>query len=137
MRSFISTASVAVLVLAVAPAARADDAEDAEILKMAKEHYRLGVEAFKAGRYPEAIKELKKAYLLKRLPPMLHTATFARIPSGKGTSITYEPYDPKVGLPPPHSLKSMINASVLATKAIAAASVSPERSARTSRRKSR
>ena len=38
---------------------------------MAKEHYKLGLDAYKNGRYPEAIKELKKAYLLKRLPALL------------------------------------------------------------------
>src|SRR6185369_9790016 len=32
---------------------------------------KLGLDAFKAAKYPEAIKELKKAYLLKRLPPLL------------------------------------------------------------------
>ena len=46
-------------VLLVAPAiVHAQDAEDAEITRMAKEHYKLGVDAFKAGKYPEAIKEL-------------------------------------------------------------------------------
>jgi hypothetical protein len=71
MRTFLTTASMAALVLVVAPAVRAEDNEDAEIMRMAKEHYKLGLEAFKAGKYPEAIKELKKAYLLKRLPPLL------------------------------------------------------------------
>jgi hypothetical protein len=67
-------ATVALLfVFAVAPPspAIAQENEDAEITRMAKEHYKLGLEAFKAGKYPEAIKELKKAYLLKRLPPLL------------------------------------------------------------------
>src|SRR6185369_2656070 len=32
---------------------------------------KLGLDAFKAGKYTDAIKELKKAYLLKRLPPLL------------------------------------------------------------------
>ena len=38
---------------------------------MAKEHYKLGLDAYKAGKYDVAIKELKKAYLLKRLPAIL------------------------------------------------------------------
>ena len=38
---------------------------------MAKEHYKAGLEAYKAGQYDVAIKELKRAYLLKRLPPLL------------------------------------------------------------------
>ena len=38
---------------------------------MAKEHYKQGLDAYKNGKYPEAIKELKKAYLLKRLPALL------------------------------------------------------------------
>ena len=33
---------------------RAQDAEDAEILRNAKEHYKLGLDAFKTGRYPDA-----------------------------------------------------------------------------------
>ena len=72
MRSLLtSVALTAALVVAIPATSRAQDAEDAEITKMAKEHYRLGVEAFKAGKYADAVKELKKAYLLKRLPPIL------------------------------------------------------------------
>src|SRR5262245_64763193 len=72
MRSLLtSVALTAALVVAIPATSRAQDAEDAEITKMAKEHYRLGVEAYKAGKYAEAVKELKKAYLLKRLPPIL------------------------------------------------------------------
>src|SRR5437667_6621813 len=64
-------AALCALFLAVPTVARAQDAEDAEITRMAKEHYKLGLEAFNAKKYPEAIKELKKAYVLKRLPPLL------------------------------------------------------------------
>src|SRR5258706_1603799 len=54
------------------PAARAQEGgDDAEVTKMAKEHYRAGLEAYKTGQYDVAIKELKRAYLLKRLPPLL------------------------------------------------------------------
>ncbi|MCU1277165.1 MAG: hypothetical protein JWM53_711, partial [bacterium] len=44
---------------------------EAEITAMAKEHYKLGLDAYKNAKYPEAIKELKQAYLLKRLPALL------------------------------------------------------------------
>jgi hypothetical protein len=60
------------LLAMIVPAARAQEGgEDAEVTKMAKEHYRAGLEAYKAGQYDVAIKELKRAYLLKRLPPLL------------------------------------------------------------------
>ena len=72
MRILLTTAAVAALLASAAPTiSYAQDAEDAEILRQAKEHYRLGLEAFKNGKYTDAIKELKKAYLLKRLPPLL------------------------------------------------------------------
>jgi hypothetical protein len=45
--------------------------DDAEVTKMAKEHYKAGLDAYKAGHFDVAIKELKKAYLLKRLPALL------------------------------------------------------------------
>src|SRR5437588_11197240 len=58
--------------LCVTPAvARAESSDEAEITAMAKEHYMLGLDAYKNVKYPEAIKELKKAYLLKRLPALL------------------------------------------------------------------
>lgn len=62
------TALIALLLVAVAGVARAQDGDDTA---MAKQHYKLGLDAYKAGKYPEAIKELKKAYLLKRLPALL------------------------------------------------------------------
>jgi hypothetical protein len=54
-----------------APARAEETADDAEVTKMAREHYKAGLEAYKAGQYDVAIKELKRAYLLKRLPPLL------------------------------------------------------------------
>jgi hypothetical protein len=63
--------AIATVVATLAPAARAEDSDEAEITKMAKEHYKLGLDAYKAGKYDVAIKELKKAYLLKRLPALL------------------------------------------------------------------
>jgi hypothetical protein len=57
--------------LAAAPAAYAAEDDDPEVVAQAKEHYKAGLEAYKAGKYDVAIRELKKAYLLKRLPPLL------------------------------------------------------------------
>jgi hypothetical protein len=57
--------------LAAAPAAHAGEDDDPEVVAQAKEHYKAGLEAYKAGKYDVAIRELKKAYLLKRLPPLL------------------------------------------------------------------
>src|SRR5690242_7616543 len=68
MRSIIFAALAVLLVCA--PVARAQE-EDADATRQAKEHYKLGLDAYKAGKYDVAIKELKKAYLLKRLPPLL------------------------------------------------------------------
>src|SRR5258705_5354180 len=60
------------LLALMVPAARAQEGgDDAEVTKMAKEHYKAGLEAYKNGQYDVAIKELKRAYLLKRLPPLL------------------------------------------------------------------
>lgn len=50
--------------------AQAED-EDPEITRMAKQHFKMGLDAYNAGKYDVAIKELKRAYLLKRLPPIL------------------------------------------------------------------
>ncbi len=46
-------------------------ADDEEVTKMAKEHYKLGLDAYQAGKYDVAIKELKMAYLLKHIPALL------------------------------------------------------------------
>src|SRR5256885_13207036 len=59
------------LVCAMPVVAHSQESDDAEVTKMAKEHYRLGLDAYKTGKYDVAIKELKKAYLLKRLPALL------------------------------------------------------------------
>jgi hypothetical protein len=70
MKTLFSTALAAVLLCALPQGARAEE-EDAEVTRMAKEHYKLGLEAYKSGKFDVAIKELKKAYLLKRLPALL------------------------------------------------------------------
>ncbi len=49
----------------------ADSEDDPEVVAQAKVHYKAGLDAYKAGKYDVAIRELKKAYLLKRLPPLL------------------------------------------------------------------
>ncbi|MCS6912052.1 MAG: tetratricopeptide repeat protein [Myxococcota bacterium] len=56
--------------LAPLPRGLAQD-DDPEVTAMAKQHFKLGLEAYNAGKYDLAIKELKKAYLLKRLPAIL------------------------------------------------------------------
>lgn len=71
MKTFLSTVALTALLCAAAGSARAQDADDAEVTRMAKEHYKAGLEAYKSGKYDIAIKELKKAYLLKRLPALL------------------------------------------------------------------
>jgi hypothetical protein len=70
MRTLPTIALVA-LVCLVSTTARAQDTDEAEVTRMAKEHYKAGLDAYKAGNYEVAIKELKRAYLLKRLPPLL------------------------------------------------------------------
>ena len=57
MRILLTSAAVAALLIATPSITYAQDAEDAEILRMAKEHYKLGLDAFKAAKYPEAIEE--------------------------------------------------------------------------------
>lgn len=49
----------------------AAEEEDPEITAEAKKHYKLGQDAFAAGQYDMAIKELKRAYVLKRIPAIL------------------------------------------------------------------
>src|SRR6185312_11897819 len=72
MKGCVASALVAAILIALAPnLARAESSDEAEITAMAKEHYKLGLDAYKAGKYDVAIKELKKAYLLKRLPALL------------------------------------------------------------------
>ncbi len=71
MKTLFSTVALAALLCSSAAVAHAQDADDAEVTRMAKEHYKAGLEAYKAGKYDVAIKELKKAYLLKRLPALL------------------------------------------------------------------
>lgn len=53
----------------ITPAAAEE--EDPEITSQAKLHFKLGQEAYAAGKYDQAIKELKRAYVLKRIPAIL------------------------------------------------------------------
>jgi tetratricopeptide (TPR) repeat protein len=64
--------------------------DDAEVTRMAKEHYKAGLDAYNSGNYTQAIKELKKAYLLKRLPPLLlNIAATYRKMGDNDSAITY------------------------------------------------
>jgi hypothetical protein len=54
-----------------AQSAYAQDDDEPDAVAQAKEHYKAGLDAYKAGHYDVAIRELKKAYLLKKLPPLL------------------------------------------------------------------
>jgi hypothetical protein len=81
--------------LCVTPAiARAESSDEAEITAMAKEHYKQGLDAYKNGKYPEAIKELKKAYLLKRLPALLLNigATYRKMNDYENAVYYYKKY---------------------------------------------
>ncbi|HEY7955993.1 MAG TPA: tetratricopeptide repeat protein [Polyangia bacterium] len=71
MKTVLSMVALAAFTFVIPAVAHAQDSDDAEVTKMAKEHYMLGLDAYKAGKYDVAIKELKKAYLLKRLPALL------------------------------------------------------------------
>lgn len=92
MKGCVRMALVAALVLAMPSLGRADD--DAEITQMAKEHYKLGLDAYNAGNYTEAIKELKKAYLLKRLPALLLNigATYRKMGDAANAVTYYKKY---------------------------------------------
>jgi hypothetical protein len=93
MRQVAVAAVLVALAIGVAPSvAYADD--EAEITAMAKEHYKLGLDAYKSGRYPEAIKELKKAYLLKRLPALLLNigATYRKMNDADNAIYYYKKY---------------------------------------------
>ena len=99
MKGSIARALVAALLAAfcigVAPSvARAESSDEAEITAMAKEHYKLGLDAYKAASYPEAIKELKKAYLLKRLPALLLNigATYRKMSDLDNAAYYYKKY---------------------------------------------
>ena len=71
MRKIVLSALVVLMSVASAPAFARAGGDDAEVTRMAKEHYKAGLEAYQSGNYGSAIKELKKAYLLKRLPAFL------------------------------------------------------------------
>lgn len=55
----------------LAPAPLFAEEEDPEITSQAKLHFKLGQDAYAAGKYDQAIKELKRAYVLKRIPAIL------------------------------------------------------------------
>ncbi len=59
------------LVRLLSPSVAYADDEDPEVVAEAKKHYKLGQDAYTEGKYDVAIKELKKAYLLKRIPAIL------------------------------------------------------------------
>jgi hypothetical protein len=51
MKGFVVSALVAAIFISVAPSvARAESSDEAEITAMAKEHYKLGLDAYKAGK---------------------------------------------------------------------------------------
>jgi len=54
-----------------AAALAAEGDEDPEVMAQAKQHYKLGLDAYNAGKLDVAIKELKKAHLLSRRPAIL------------------------------------------------------------------
>ena len=87
MRQLYVAALAGILACATVSVAQAADDNDTRV---AKEHYKLGLDAYKTGRYPEAIKELKKAYLLKRLPALLLNigATYRKIGEAVGKDPT-------------------------------------------------
>jgi hypothetical protein len=71
LRSTLALLVFALLCSVAAQSAHAQDDDDPDAVAQAKEHYRAGLDAYKAGHYDVAIRELKKAYLLKKLPPLL------------------------------------------------------------------
>jgi tetratricopeptide (TPR) repeat protein len=71
MKTVLPMLALSALLCGLPASAHAEDADDAEVTRMAKEHYKAGLDAYKTGKFDVAIKELKKAYLLKRLPALL------------------------------------------------------------------
>jgi tetratricopeptide (TPR) repeat protein len=62
-------AAVAIsLLMAIAPAAAAPESEN---VRQAREHYRLGEEAYAAGRYEDAYREFERGYALAARPVFL------------------------------------------------------------------
>jgi tetratricopeptide (TPR) repeat protein len=91
MKGCIHTTLIAALLLCAASVALAENGDDTA---MAKEHYSLGLQAYKAGKYAEAIKELKKAYLLKRIPALLINlgATYRKMGDSENALYYYKKY---------------------------------------------
>ena len=94
MKGCVYSALVAALVCAAPALVHAEGNDEAEITAMAKEHYKQGLDAYKNGKYPEAIKELKKAYLLKRLPALLLNigATYRKMGDIENSVYYYKKY---------------------------------------------
>jgi hypothetical protein len=94
MKGTVVSALVAALLCIAPVVAHAESSDEAEITAMAKEHYKLGLDAYKNGKYPEAIKELKKAYLLKRLPALLLNigATYRKMGDIDNAAYYYKKY---------------------------------------------
>jgi hypothetical protein len=91
MRQLYVAALAGILACATVKVAQAADDNDTRV---AKEHYKLGLDAYKAGHYPEAIKELKKAYSLKKLPPLLLNigATYRKMGNIEEATTYYQRY---------------------------------------------
>src|SRR5947209_14230494 len=94
MKACVVSALVAAFLCVTPAVARAESSDEAEITAMAKEHYKQGLDAYKNGKYPEAIKELKKAYLLKRLPALLLNigATYRKMNDSENAVYYYKKY---------------------------------------------
>lgn len=62
--------------------------------RLAREQYRLGVEAYESGRYAQAIAALKRAYLLKPVPGLLYNIgrTYEKLGDLKSAVYYYEHY---------------------------------------------
>jgi hypothetical protein len=94
MRKLVLSVLVVVLGFVSTPLLARAGNDDAEVTRMAKEHYKQGLEAYQSGNYPTAIKELKKAYLLKRLPALLLNigATYRKMNDNDNAISYYKKY---------------------------------------------
>src|SRR5260370_604402 len=94
MRKLVLYVLVMALGLVSTPVLARAGNDDAEVTRMAKEHYKQGLEAYQSGNYPTAIKELKKAYLLKRLPALLLNigATYRKMNDNDNAISYYKKY---------------------------------------------
>jgi tetratricopeptide (TPR) repeat protein len=94
MRKLVLSVLVLMLGVVSTPAFARTGSDDAEVTRMAKEHYKLGLEAYQTGNFATAIKELKKAYLLKRLPALLLNigATYRKMNDNDNAISYYKKY---------------------------------------------